>query len=327
MKKEYQELVLEATGASSIQIGAPLQDLWGGYGKIIRVYLEGCDDGRPSVVVKHVKFPSKADQGQSGSPSRWNTEKSHQRKVRSYQVESHWYQKYSTSKACQTPMCLATHSYKDETLMILEDLDVTGFDQRRTSVNDVEIRACLSWLAHFHGLFLGVAPEGLWTVGTYWHLATRLDELEAMEYGELKTMAGEIDRILNECRFKTIVHGDAKLANFCFSKSGQEVAGVDFQYVGGGCGMKDVIYFLGSCIKNDQCERRIPSLLSYYFTELRVAVSKEVDFDALEAEWQSMFAFAWTDFDRFLLGWNPEHWKISRYSNKLTKKVLAKLKN
>jgi Ser/Thr protein kinase RdoA (MazF antagonist) len=59
--------------------------------------------------------------------------------------------------------------------------------------------------------------------------------------------AAVIDQVLNNCSYQTIVHGDAKLANFCFSKEGA-VSAVDFQYVGGGCGMKDVAYFLGSCL-------------------------------------------------------------------------------
>lgn len=196
----------------------------------------------------------------------------------------------------------------------------------RTSVKDREIKACLSWLAHFHALFLDVAPEGLWPVGTYWHLETRPDELEAMDDAALKAAAADIDKILNECRFKTIVHGDAKLANFCFSPSGQDVAAVDFQYVGGGCGMKDVVYFLGSCMEEKQCEKRVPGLLDFYFAELKVAVKKDVDFAALEREWREMFAYAWTDFHRFLLGWMPGHWKINRYSKQLTKEVLHKLK-
>lgn len=196
----------------------------------------------------------------------------------------------------------------------------------RTSVKDREIKACLSWLAHFHALFLDVAPEGLWPVGTYWHLETRPDELEAMDDAALKAAAADIDKILNACRFKTIVHGDAKLANFCFSPSGQDVAAVDFQYVGGGCGMKDVVYFLGSCMEEKQCEKRVPGLLDFYFAELKVAVKKDVDFAALEREWREMFAYAWTDFHRFLLGWMPGHWKINRYSKQLTKEVLHKLK-
>ena len=193
-------------------------------------------------------------------------------------------------------------------------------------MNNKEIKACLSWLANFHAVFLGVEPEGLWPVGTYWHLETRPDELEAMDDAQLKAVAGDIDRILSECHFKTIVHGDAKLANFCFSSSRQNVAAVDFQYVGGGCGMKDIVYFLGSCMEGRECEKRVPGLLDYYFTELKQFVNKDIDFRALEAEWREMFAFAWTDFDRFLLGWMPGHWKINRYSKQLTKEVLCKLK-
>lgn len=320
MNAEYQDLILKSCGAVSLRLGAKIQTLWSGYGQIVRVHLEGCE--RPSVVVKHVQFPTQSDH-----PGGWNTDLSHTRKVRSYQVETLWYQNYSTNRSCRTPACLASCSHGDERLIVLEDLDVAGFDQRRTSVGNTEMRACLSWLAHFHALFLGREPEGLWPVGTYWHLDTRPDELEAMDDPHLKAAAALIDKILTDCRFKTIVHGDAKLANFCFSKTGAEVAAVDFQYVGGGCGMKDVVYFLGSCMEERECEKKVPPLLDFYFSELEKAVDKDVDFVGLEKEWREMFAFAWTDFYRFLLGWAPGHWKINRYSKKLSKEVLHKLKD
>lgn len=92
----------------------------------------------------------------------------------------------------------------------------------------------------------GSHPRGwdtLWKQGTYWHLSTRPEELAKMLDSPLKQHASHIDEKLDECSFKTIVHGDAKLANFCFTKSGTKSAAVDFQYVGGGCGMKDVAYF------------------------------------------------------------------------------------
>lgn len=240
-------------------------------------------------------------------------------------METYWYQNYSTRDCCRIPACLAAQSFGDEQLIVLEDLDAAGFPGRRTSIQDAEIKACLRWIASFHGLFLGVSPEGLWPVGTYWHLETRPDELEAMADQKLKEAAGEIDAVLNSCRFKTILHGDAKLANFCFSQDGLRVAAVDFQYVGGGCGMKDVIYFLGSCMDERECEKKASGYLDFYFSELRGSVSKEVDFTALEDEWRSLFAFAWTDFHRFLLGWMPEHRKVNRYSRRLAQDVLKKL--
>ncbi|CAN9514471.1 unnamed protein product [Ophioblennius macclurei] len=315
MDPQYQDLVLRCTGATSLRPGVRIQTLWGGYGQIVRLHVEGCD--RPSVVVKHVQFPEEGG---------GNTQRSHARKVRSYQVEAHWYRHFSTGARCRIPACLDTCCHGDEMLMVLEDLDAAGYDVRRTQVTDSETKACLTWLAHFHAHFLGVAPEGLWPVGTYWHLETRPDELEAMDDAELKAAAADIDRVLNGCRFQTLVHGDAKLANFCFAGGAADVAAVDFQYVGGGCGMKDVAYFLGSCMEEKECEKKVPGLLDYYFTELRGAVKEDVDFEALEDEWRHMFSFAWADFHRFLLGWMPGHWKVNRYSKRLTKEVLSKLK-
>lgn len=315
MKQEYQELILQATSAESLRMGCKIQTLWSGYGQIVRVHLQGCE--RSSVVIKHVLFPKESR----------DTDVSHRRKVRSYQVETHWYKNYSTNERCRIPECLAAQSFGEEHLMVLEDLDAAGFPYRRTSLRDGEIKACLRWLANFHGLFLGVPASGLWPVGTYWHLDTRPDELEAMTDQKLKAAAPQIDAVLNSCRFKTILHGDAKLANFCFSRDGSSVAAVDFQYVGGGCGMKDIIYFLGSCLDERECEKRAPDYLDFYFSQLRAAVpeKEQQNFCELEDEWRCMFAFAWTDFHRFLLGWMPGHHKINRHSKRLTQEVLKKL--
>lgn len=119
MKQEHQDLVLRACGASCLRVGSTIQTLWSGYGEIVRLHVQGCD--RPSVVVKHVRFPREAE----------HTERSHARKVRSYQVEAHWYQNYSTDQSCRVPCCLAARCYGDEMLMVLEDLHVAGYDQRR----------------------------------------------------------------------------------------------------------------------------------------------------------------------------------------------------
>lgn len=124
MKQEYQDLILQACGASSLHACVNIQTLWSGYGQIVRLRLEGSD--RPSVVVKHVKFPKERQH-----PGGWNTDLSHRRKVRSYQVETHWYQNYSTNPNCRIPACLAASSHGDEMLIVLEDLDVVGYNQRR----------------------------------------------------------------------------------------------------------------------------------------------------------------------------------------------------
>ncbi|MDH3998677.1 MAG: ecdysteroid 22-kinase family protein, partial [Desulfuromonadales bacterium] len=271
---------------------------------------------------KHVRFADGGDH-----PRGWNTDLSHQRKLRSYQVEQAWYQSYSQrcDEFCYVPQCLAVETLGDEVVILLEDLDASGFSQRRDSVSADELAACLHWLANFHATFMGVEPQGLWPQGTYWHLETRPDELEALDDLPLKQAAAAIDETLRQCRYQTLVHGDAKLANFCFSPDGKRVAAVDFQYVGGGCGMKDVAYFIGSCLSESECERQQERLLDCYFAALSEALQRsgsKVDAKALEAEWRKLFPIAWADFHRFLKGWSPDHWKLNDYSERLTRRVV-----
>lgn len=325
LKDAFQSIILQSTGASELSSKEVIQDLWSGYGQIVRYGLEGSQ--QKSVVVKHVRWP---DEG--NHPRGWNTDLSHQRKLKSYEVEVNWYRDYSSScdESCRIPACLALESHEDEVIMVMEDLDAVGFPARKRSVNLNEIKACLSWLANFHATFLGQRPVGLWEIGTYWHLDTRPDELSELDDAELLQAANLIDQKLNESPFQTFVHGDAKLANFCFSTDSLSVAAVDFQYVGGGCGMKDVAYFIGSCLYEDQCASMENELLDFYFGALRFALDakkSDVNFDELEKNWREMFPIAWTDFHRFLKGWSPGHWKINGYSERMARKVIAQLKN
>ena len=321
---DVESVVLQVSDARAIVDTQIVQSLWSGYGQILRCRLEG--GSQPSAIVKHVRWPD-----QRKHPRGWNSDRSHERKLQSYRVETTWYDRYSQrcSDACRVPRCLALTTQADEVIIVLEDLDASGFAGRRQQVGEAELDACLSWLAGFHATFLGERPDGLWATGTYWHLATRPDELDALEDGPLKAAAGTIDRRLTDSPFQTFVHGDAKLANFCFGPGGRTAAAVDFQYVGGGCGMKDVAYFISSCLDEDDSETMGPVLLDRYFELLGDALErsrKVVDFAALEEDWRALYPVAWTDFYRFLQGWSPGHWKLHRYSERLAQEVLEALK-
>jgi hypothetical protein len=323
MNKHFREVILKATGATDIFEIKKIQDLWSGYGVIMRYGLEGSD--LQTVVLKHVHWPNLKKHSRG-----WNTNLSHKRKVRSYGVETTWYSKWSKmcDDRCRVPECLIFEKHNDEILIVLEDLDSIGFEGRRKSISLNEMKVCLSWLAHFHATFLGQNSEGLWKVGTYWHLDTRPEELSVLSDKELKNSAKAIDKKLKESKFQTFVHGDAKLANFCFARKGMNVAAVDFQYVGGGCGMKDVAYFIGSCLNEGECEKREDFLLDSYFSVLKDAVRekhRDIDVDALEDDWRKLYPVAWTDFHRFIKGWSPGHWNINSYSERLAKKVMATL--
>jgi len=316
MNKGFEKIILKSTGSRELYETEEVQELWGGYGKILRYGLIGSQ--QKSVVVKNVCLPERARQSRGGNLS-------FQRKLKSYKVEIAFYENWSKKceDACRVPNWYAFEWQKNEFLMVFEDLDTAGFIRRKQSIGWKEMQLCLKWLADFHATFMGEKPEKLWTQGTYWHLATRPDELKAMKDTKLKNAAKAIDRKLNSCTFKTFVHGDAKLENFCFSEDGNSVAAVDFQYVGGGCGMKDIAYFIDSCLYDDECESWEDDILTYYFTELKKALDfkeKNVNFEALEKEWRQLYHVAWADFYRFLKGWAPGHYE-SRYSERISQKV------
>lgn len=317
---DLEALVIRVAGAHEIVDTEIVQRLWSGYGQIVRCHLAGAT--QPSVIVKHVRWPDDRDH-----PYGWSSDRSHERKLHSYRVETAWYERYAQecADACRVPRQLALQSSADEVAMVIEDLDASGFAGRRQHVGEAELDACLSWLANFHATFMGCPPEDLWETGTYWHLATRPDEFDALDDGPLKAAAAAIDRRLASSPFQTFVHGDAKLANFCFSNDGRRAAAVDFQYVGGGCGMKDVAYFISSCLDEDESERLAPGLLDRYFDLLRSALDRvgtTVDVAGLEDDWRALYPVAWTDFYRFLQGWSPGHWKLHRYSERLAREVL-----
>ena len=325
MNDHFKEITLKGLKAKDIIEVEEIQSLWSGYGSIKR--LEVIDGKQPSVIAKHVKMPV-----QNNHPRGWNTNLSHLRKVKSYEVESNWYKYYSTkcNDTCRIPDCYTIESKGNEVFIVMEDLDASGFENRISSVNWTAIEACLLWLANFHARFLNCKPKHLWDIGTYWHLSTRPDELKVLDDLPLKNAAQAIDNKLNNAKYKSFVHGDAKLANFCFSNNNKNVAMVDFQYVGGGCGMKDVAYFIGSCLYEDDCENLETKILDTYFTELKIAVSKihsHVNIDELEQEWRHLYPVAWTDFHRFLKGWSPGHWKINSYSERISREVIKDLIN
>lgn len=329
----------------------PIQDLWSQYGVILRVHLEKFM--HPASVIVKVITHSRPDQ----HPRGWSTKLSHQRKIKSYQVEKNFYENYSSrcSPECRIANLFGVEDTKDHTLIVLEDLKQSGFHSlegeagKRHPIIEEQFDACLKWLANFHSNFLrhasGAASPGpeqcnerlnnlstkLWQKGTYWHLDTRPDELAKMNHKTLKRKAREIDRVLDSCQWMSLVHGDAKVANFCFNKSDLSAAALDFQYVGGGCGMKDLAYFVSSCLDSSACKAQEESILKSYFDHLYLAMRQNQThnhsevFASLEEEWRRMYPFAWADFSRFLEGWNSSHWKLHDYANEMVREAIDRI--
>jgi len=328
---EFKTKILTLTQAKAITHDELIQPLWSGYGELLRLKLEA--GNRQSVVVKYIKL--RAD---TTHPKGWNTQTSFLRKQHSYDVECYWYQHYSqyhqldtTAKPdalAKVPECLFLEQTDNDLLLVIEDLQ-HHYPLVTDSATNTQVQAVLTWLALFHAQYMQQPTKGLWPQGGYWHLDTRPDELAALDDPQLISAARHFDSQLKSGVYQTLIHGDAKLANFCFSKDGAQVAAVDFQYVGQGCGIKDVMLFISSCIPPEQCQQQQETLLDYYFVQLRRALKgkTQIDSQALEDEWRKLYCIAWADFYRFVKGWSPGHWKINAYSNSLYQQALGLIEN
>ncbi len=321
---EILRFVMDCTGCVDFSAAQQVQSLWSDYGEIRRLQLayEQEDGNLPkSVVAKWINPPETPVH-----PRGWDSDASHQRKLESYRVESNWYQRYACgcTDECVVPICLGQSGFDGATLLLLSDLDV-HYPERYSRLSRTGVTSCLHWLAHFHARFFGAAPSGLWPTGTYWQLLTRTDEFNAMPDGDLKQAAAWLHERLESCVYKTLVHGDAKVANFCFESSGNKVAAVDFQYTGAGVGIRDVVYFLGSCLDETELADNENEYLDIYFDELGKALQHyHPDVQALRVCecWRDLYAIAWTDFYRFLAGWMPDHPKTHAYTRKLADQAL-----
>lgn len=318
------QTISQAISADRVTHIEVIQPLWGGYGQLFRAYVTGKQYS--SVIVKYICLPQP-----ESHPRGWNTPLSHQRKLQSYQVEVNWYQHYANNHTQQQfsplPRCLYVDQQANETLLVLQDLHTLGFTHVRKNATSTTILACLTWLGHFHAKYMHVEPKWLWPIGTYWHLDTRPDELAALPDSPLKSAAHLIDDALKQCPFQTLVHGDAKLANFCFSQN-DHAAAVDFQYIGQGCGMKDVIMLLSSVLSYHEPEALINGYLNHYFAALTQGLAEchpLIDPLEVQQKWRPLYCVAWADFQRFIKGWSVEHFKINSYTETLTEQAIKQL--
>ena len=147
----------------------------------------------------------------------------------------------------------------------------------------------------------GNTDEGIWEEGCYWYLRAR-----KVEYEKLTEPWKRIARVVDDriqkipAKFKTVVHGDLKCANMVFSND-EKCAFYDFQYVGGGPGVRDLAKFMVSSV--DNVEKHEEEYLAFYFGELKSLLSesgkgKDYSFEIMIEHYELCFV----DYYRFLLG-------------------------
>ena len=301
------------------------KSLWSGCGLIIKVDI---DDQK--AVIKHTQVPKHIEHRHIQQ-----SEIAKVRKAKSYQVEVEFYRSFSHNLPAyvKVPDVIWSYSSTDKNTLVFLDFTYSNFKGYESPTLD-EVRQIIDWLAGFHAHFLKADINSepnkdlLWQHGGYWHLATRPDEYNKMVSGDMKRAASVIDRALFEQRYKTLIHGDAKLANF--ASDGKRALGYDFQYVGQGIGIQDLMLLFTSVFDSEQLHRDSPLLLNHYFTSLKSRLTNrfsDIECDEIERQWRQAWPFVWADFYRFLLGWKPDHFKINGYMKAQAEKVISELAN
>lgn len=309
MQFPWQSWVLEKTDANDLGEVSLVQGLWGGYGQLLRVSLLGGQ--RKSAILKYVVCPTEDGQTESD-----------RRKRRSYEVERAWYRNGAPHcrESCRVAHLLAEATYREGSLLLLEDLNEAGYQPTRQPSLE-QLRSALEWLARFHVIFLDLEPQGLWEQGSYWHLDTRREEWNRSPSGPLTNQAEKLHNCMQASKFKTVLHGDPKAPNFCWK--GSHPAAVDFQYVGRGCGIRDVCLLVSRCMERhtlDEANR----WLAVYFTALKGALEtrdRADIFAELEADWRGRFPVAWADYARFCVGWSPGY-RPDRFTLEMLERAL-----
>ncbi|KAE8248740.1 hypothetical protein A4X13_0g5495 [Tilletia indica] len=202
--------------------------------------------------------------------------------------------------------------------ILLDDIRDVGFphlaEEMRGTLNQDQTKAALRWLAHFHAHFAGYLPSqpsdecppplkawsksssssswngnGVWQIGGYSYVETRLTELEQIpdnsiwaRLGLKGELAYAIDWNLSSegspsgMAGQTLIHGDVKSANLAFSQDGHRAAAYDFQFVGRGVGVTDLAKFLTTSVSAATMNKEgEDTLLRYYHDQFISAVKAE----------------------------------------------------
>ncbi|KAF7781937.1 hypothetical protein PRUB_b1312 [Pseudoalteromonas rubra] len=294
------------------------QALWSGCGYIHKFTYQG-----ELLVAKVATVPAQlAHRHITQSPH------SLRRKYQSYEKELNFYrhtgQRYIS--VCALPEVKALAHQNEVFILVLSDFEAQGY-QNVNAASHVHLDHMLTWLACFHAVGL-VDPDVQAGAarGNYWHLDTRPDEFERMVSGKLKSNAHAINQRLLDCPYQTLIHGDAKLANFAFSS--KQALGYDFQHVGLGVGVADVMLLLTSLYSGRELEKQALACLDSYFEQLGRALSVSWSAEQiaeLEKSWRALWPYVWADFQRFLMGWKPDHQKLTAYMFSQSELCLAQL--
>lgn len=325
-----------------------LCSLWAGYGSIKCLTVRTATD-TIRLICKEVNPPK-------------DTGVAHERKVTSYLVEIELYKMGHLMKVAGIAIPDIYHlesSASGKATLLMSDLRVEypiagdgGLDWPKTL-------AAVDWLANFHAFHWerseSLVESKLWPEGCYWRLDTRQKEYEDIgsEWLRLKNAAFVVADLLKNGTHpstngfshphKTLVHGDYKSPNLQFActtsankaETRQQeyvCAAVDFQYCGGGYGVRDVGQLIvSSCdmphpYNHEKALALETAILEYYYAKLLSYLKNygrvsdvQYSYDMLTKHYELCLV----DYVRFMAGWGM--WGNTEYAERRTEEILSRV--
>lgn len=293
-----------------------LCELWGGMGSIVRLQARFSSGESRSIIAKVIDIPSDL---QSTSD---------RRKKHSYEVEARFYEQGHSERLigvgapCPIPLLIDRPTNCDNVTGGRLTICMTQLAGRPVgSLNDKQMQAALSWLARLHACYWGhradeaVAKGGLHAQGCYWHLDTRLEELERWNdtegfEGRMRRAARAIDARLKNDPCQTVCHGDAKSENMLFANDGT-ASMYDFQYIGKSPPGKDLAYCL-ICTSRFLSEARQMAYLEHYLAQLAPLLEAQGDMVPTLENLRICYKLGACDLARWMIGWNRRYWSSFR---------------
>jgi len=181
--------------------------------------------------------------------------------------------------------------------LLLKDFSETEGWRQVVQLNLDEMKATLRALAKFHAFFWNGLPRNqklissLWPVGSYLDQAKqpliKVEDVSATfrrvvsEFVGTETLTGDLkdygailakhaerlDREVHGGDKQTVIHGDAKSANFFYRRNSSgdiEVGVIDFQWTGLGLCATDLAYAIWACPQADVLDKEEELVETYY---------------------------------------------------------------
>lgn len=303
---KWQDALSEALGQPVIVSKLRrLSPLWAGYGSV--------SEGFASVGPKDQKLTQRLIVKQVAPPAGAGT--SHERKIRSYQVEAAFYTFIAPSvleyTSCAIPRpYVVNQDNGGKFLFVLSDLR-EQHPNSASHLNLKQTKVALEWLARFHAFYWEKdSAVDLWPQGSYWYLDTRMEEFNktAESWRHIKAIAPQVDQKLKQHlvnkQFRTLLHGDFKSENLLFDRDETSCAAYDFQYCGWGYGMRDVVYLFCSSVDERVLRNNEDGLLHHYLTVLLAQLDRQgVACRYSHEVMKQHYELCLLDYVRFLAGW------------------------